>query len=133
MHKVGEENINKEDTYQKQNENTVSDNQKSQYDEMPNLPDENQSNYPEIIELEDFSPMMSDVEEDDHIKFHRSPRNIEELEFIEKLNKAKQKDSKEQMSAPQSVEDILGRIPKEYFRKETRYESIDAVLDHISK
>lgn len=77
--------------------------------------------------------MMSDVEEDDHIKFHRSPRNIEELEFIEKLNKAKQNENKEQMSAPQSVEDILGRIPKEYFRKETRYESIDAVLDHISK
>lgn len=71
--------------------------------------------------------------DDDHIQFHRSPRRLDDVDMIEKLQKHKFQDDNDQLSQPHSVEEILGRIPKEYFRKEAKYESIDAVLDHISQ
>lgn len=92
---------------------------------------------PDVIELEDcdiLSP-FSDYSKD-QIQFHRSPRNIEEVEFIEKLSNGKnrhKRDAETLSPKVNSVEDVLSNIPKEYFRIERKYESIDAVLDHINQ
>ena len=92
-----------------------------------------QSERPLVIELPDFDPLSPFTDEKPDIQFHRSPRNMDELQFIDKLNKSNCHQSKDITSAHNSVERILGRIPKEYFRVEARYESIDAILDHITK
>lgn len=88
-----------------------------------------------VIELKEFdfySPFSEKT--DDKIKFHRSPRNLDDVQFIDKLNRAKEQRPHDVLSSkPESVEGILGRIPREYFRVENRYESIDAVLDHITR
>ncbi|CAI2359262.1 unnamed protein product [Moneuplotes crassus] len=68
----------------------------------------------QVIEIDDFdlfSPEKGDQEEH------------EQTDFIEKINKGMQEEN--------SMESILGRIPKEYFREEKRYQSIDRVLEHI--
>lgn len=90
-----------------------------------------------VIELPEFSP-FSDSEKKEEIKFHRSPRNVDNLEFAQKLNQAKSNKASSRPdqtlnSQPQSVERIIGNIPKEFFRIENKFESIDAVLDHIDK
>ena len=89
---------------------------------------------PLVIELTDFDPLSPFTDEKPDIQFHRSPRNMDELQFIDKLNKNRELKQQNALSSNHnSVEKILGRIPKEYFRIESRYESIDAVLDHITK
>lgn len=81
-----------------------------------------------------YSPISDKEEEEEKIKFHRSPRILEELEFIDKINQAKANSSNQnQNSGTQSIEGILGRIPRDYFRVEDKYQSIDAVLDHIDQ
>jgi hypothetical protein len=90
-----------------------------------------------VIELSDFDPFSPYSEkkvelEKDEIKFHYSPKNVDQVEFINKLNQAKSNKQKDITSPVKpSVEGILGNIPLEYFRIENKYESIDAVLDHI--
>lgn len=90
---------------------------------------------PEIIELNEFDMLSPSSDEDRReIKFHRSPRNLNEVEFAERLNQSQGDRHKENASSqPQSVERIVSNIPREYFRIENRYDSIDAVLDHISR
>jgi uncharacterized membrane protein YcjF (UPF0283 family) len=90
---------------------------------------------PEIIELNEFDMLSPSSDEDRReIKFHRSPRNLNEVEFAERLNQSQGDKHKEALSSqPQSVERIVSNIPREYFRIENKYESIDAVLDHISR
>lgn len=83
----------------------------------------------ELYNLESISPYADDKPE---IQFNYSPRNLDGAQFVDKLTQSQAK-LNSGSSQHQSVEEILGRIPKEYFRSENKYESIDAVLDHISR
>lgn len=120
--------VNKVDVKRNVDVNPVADSERLQNLNYENL-------RPNVIELSDFDPFSPFSEKDvkqDEIKFHCSPRNMDQVEFINKLNTAKSNKHKDITSpGEQSVEGILGNIPKEYFRIENRYESIDAVLDHI--
>lgn len=100
--------------------------------EDPQAVNRDQSRVIELNEFDFYSPFSEKAE--DKIKFHRSPRNLDDVQFIDKLNRAKEQRPQDGLtSKPESVEGILGRIPREYFRVENRYESIDAVLDHITR
>jgi hypothetical protein len=87
-------------------------------------------NRPEIIQLDDID-QLSDSNCEEDIKFHRSPRKMDDLELLEHLDRI-EKNHPEENPDPQSITKILNNIPKDYFRHEKRYESIDAVLNHIS-
>ena len=95
------------------------------------LPNENNKN-PNVLELYNFESISPYADDKPDIQFNYSPRNLESVQLVDKLNQSQHKINSFS-SKRQSVEEILGRIPKEYFRVENRYESIEAVLDHISK
>ena len=99
-------------------------------------------NRPDVIELEGLDHMSpsSGPPSPGSIKFHRSPRQLDSVDFIARIAPQKQAHNTidpEKIGSggenEQNIQNIIGNIPHEYFRHETKYESIDAVLDHISK
>ena len=52
---------------------------------------EEENQVAEVIELNDFDPLSPYADAKPDIQFHISPRNMDELQFIDKLNQSQQK------------------------------------------